>query len=67
MENKGLYDKIQRLILLHKERAICREMQTLSFDLKEACEKWYNNEISAMLNDPYIYDKWYGMQQGGIV
>lgn len=67
MENQGLYDKIQRLINLHKERAICREFKSMSFDLKEECEKYYNNEIQAILQDPYIYDKWYGMQMGGII
>ena len=67
MENKGLHEKIQRLITLHKEREICREFKTMSFDLKAECEKWYNNEIQAILSDPYIYDKWYGMQNGGII
>lgn len=25
------------------------------------------DEINELLQDPYIYDKWYGMQNGGII
>lgn len=64
---RGNYKQvIDRLIRLHQERDAVRQFRTLAFDLKASVEAYYNHEIEALLRDPYICDKWNGLQEGGI-
>jgi hypothetical protein len=37
-----------RLDLLKQEREKVKGLKTLSFDLKEKCDKWYENEINCI-------------------
>jgi hypothetical protein len=37
-----------RLDLLKREREAVSGLKTLSFDLKEKCDKWYENEIESI-------------------
>ena len=67
MKNENLKEILDRLVRLHQERDAVRQFRTLSFDLKASVEAYYNHEIEALLCDPYIYDKWNGLREGGIV
>lgn len=66
-ETKELNNRMKRLIWLHQERDAMRQFRTLSFGLKASVEAYYNHEIEALLRDPYICDKWNGLQEGRIV
>jgi len=37
-----------RLDLLEQERETVKGLRTLAFDLKEACDRWYKNEIECI-------------------
>lgn len=58
-----IQEKIQHLIDLKRELSIV----CLPDEVKQRCIGYYNNEINRMLDDPYVYDKYYGMLHGGII
>ena len=62
-----IQETIQHLIDLKKELVIVKGLECLPGEVKQRCIGYYNNEINEMLDDPYVYDKFYGMLQGGII
>ena len=64
---ENLKKQIEHLITLKRELLVLKGLEELPKELKQRCLDYYNREISEMLEDPYIYDKYYGMLQGGII
>jgi hypothetical protein len=63
----SIKETIQRIIDLRSERKKIENFKAMSDELKAECIKYYDDEIKRLLNDPYVYDKYYGMQNGGIL
>ena len=63
----AIKEKIQHLIDLKTELAVLKSIESIPDDVKQRCIDYYSHEINEMLDDPYIYNKYYGMLQGGII
>lgn len=63
----AIKEKIQHLIDLKTELAVLKSIESIPDDVKQRCIDYYSHEINKMLDDPYIYDKYYGLLQGGII
>ena len=70
-KRRHLYDTVkaaaERLEGCTAELKMLNDMPYLSFELKEKCREYYKNEIQAIMDNPYIYDKIMGLKMGGII